>query len=86
MNWTPWSCTNDDCRYTSWLAQRSAAQLDLWWVAADSDDRPFAIAVPAPICPCCGTTLEAAGTLERSAHPALRVALVPALVASGQPQ
>ena len=79
MNWEPWSCTNSGCRAATWLAQRSAAQIDLWWVAADSDDRPFSVAAPAPICPRCGTTLEAAYTLVSDARPAVRPALVPAL-------
>jgi hypothetical protein len=86
MNWEPWSCTNDDCRAATWLAQRSAPQIDLWSVAADSDDRPFSVAAPAPICPRCGTTLEAAYTLEHDARLVLYAALAPALVVSGQPQ
>jgi hypothetical protein len=49
MNWEPWSCTNNDCHAAVWLAQRPLAQLELWWVAADSDDRPFSVAAPAPI-------------------------------------
>jgi hypothetical protein len=81
MNWELWSCTNNDCRAATWLAQRTAAQLDLWWIAADSDDRPFSVAAPAPICPRCGTTLDAAYTLERNLQPAARSALAPALVA-----
>jgi hypothetical protein len=86
MNWEPWSCSNNDCRAATWLAQRSAMQLDLWWVAADSDDRPFSVAAPAPICPRCGTTLEAAYTFERAAHPALHATLAYALAGGGQPQ
>ena len=80
MNWEPWSCINNDCGAATWLAQRSAAQIDLWVVAADSDDRPFSVAAPAPICPRCGTALEAAHTFEHDARPAGRTALVPAFV------
>jgi hypothetical protein len=70
MNWEPWSCMNDDCGAATWLAQRSAAQLDLWWIAADRDDRPFSVAAPTPICPRCGTTLEMAYMFELNARPA----------------
>ena len=83
MNWEPWSCTNSDCHAATWLAQRSDAQLDLWWVAQDSDHRPFSVAASAPICPRCGTTLESAYTLERDMRPALQ--FVPSLVVGGQP-
>ena len=86
MNWEPWSCANADCRATTWLARRAATRLDLWWVALDSDDRPFSVAAEAPICPRCGTTLEAAYTLERAARPALYAAVGPALGIGGQPQ
>ena len=85
MNWEPWSCTNNDCYAAAWLAQRPVAELELWWVAADSDDRPFSVAAPAPICPRCGMTLEAAYLLEPDVRPTLHTALA-ALVANGQPQ
>jgi hypothetical protein len=86
MNWEPWSCTDNDCRAATWLARRSADQHDLWWVAEDSDDRPFSIAAPAPICPRCGTTLEAVYTLEYDTRPALQAVLSHTLGVIGQPQ
>jgi hypothetical protein len=82
MNRELWSCTNDDCRAATWLVQRSIEQPDLWRIAAGVDATPFNVAAAAPVCPYCGTTLEAARALERDARPAEHPALAPTLAFS----
>ncbi len=46
------------------MVQRDPTTRDVWWVAAQVDDRPFTIAATDPVCPRCGTTLLTLVELE----------------------
>jgi hypothetical protein len=59
MNWEQRFCSNQACGDWAWMVLRDPTLREVWWVAAHSDDRPFTIAAPDPICPHCGTTLVA---------------------------
>ena len=56
MNWEQRFCPNPVCTDEAWMVQRDPATCDIWWVAAQVDDRPF--------CPRCGTTLHTRVELE----------------------
>ncbi len=49
MNWEQWFCPNPSCNDGAWMVQRDPTTRDVWWVAAQVDDRPFTIAATDPV-------------------------------------
>jgi hypothetical protein len=64
MRWEQWFCSEQECSTGEWMVQRSPVHREVWLVTPHVEASPYTVAASIPVCPLCGTTLQAAATLE----------------------